>query len=468
MCVPWITGCPSTGGSYWQNANLRIALDTTTTGPLTGTCTGGGAVAPCLYPVEVLNVDGTVNAGTTALLKSFMLTNPGVITYSDVPKASGGKWDCLTNSTCESQAYADGSKYTTQFPQPGQNGCTITRLPRDQITPANHCNDYRYGGFYSWREEKPILMLNIDWMALEEYNYKMGYPFFNPAITTNGGLVVFLTVKDTTGTEGLKADNYGVRIFDAGRARRNLTDPGVTFATDQGMYVTGNLNCPVPTWTGPTTSPANCGDTPWPPTGSSNKQKPVSVAADTINVLSCGWIQARACQSFNMNMDQWAGLGQYRPLDEQSTTCTGSSYGCAASQTIVNAGFYSAADQTWCPSNSDGMNCGYSYYSGGLENYPRLHEDWSGINLWYQGSFVASGAPNHTCFEYHAQLVAVADDSLWTCTLSATQGFRSFQRYGAPQRRWFYDVSFNNASYLPPLTPRFVYLNLVYFTQVFQ
>ena len=57
MCVPWISTCPAAGGSYWVNANLRIALDTTTTGPLTGSCTGPGAVAPCLYPVEVLNVD---------------------------------------------------------------------------------------------------------------------------------------------------------------------------------------------------------------------------------------------------------------------------------------------------------------------------------------------------------------------------------------------------------------------------
>ena len=473
MCVPWISTCPAAGGSYWVNANLRIALDTTTTGPLTGTCTGVGAVSPCLYPIEVLNADGTVNAGQTTLLKTFMRTNPGAITYNDVP-ASSSHWDCLNKSDCEAKAYNDGSKYATQFPQSGQNGCTVNRNPRDMITlaPANFCNDYRYGGFYSWREEKPILMLKIDWMALEEYNYLNGYPFFNPNTTTNGGLVVFLTVKDTTGTEGLKADNYGVRIFDAGRARRNLTDPGVTFATDQAMYVTGNFNCPVPTWAGPTTSPAPCGDGAWPPAGSSTYQKPVSVAADTINVLSCAWIQAAACGTYTMNATNWAapnfGVGKLRPLDEQSTTCIGSSYGCAASATIVNAGFYSAIDQSWCPSNSNGTNCGYTYYGGGLENYPRLHEDWSGINFWYQGSFVASGPPQHTCFEYHAQVVAVADDSLWACTINSTQGFWSTQRYGAPQRRWFYDVSFSNASYLPPLTPRFVYLNLVYFTQVFQ
>jgi hypothetical protein len=63
---------------------------------------------------------------------------------------------------------------------------------------------------------------------------------------------------------------------------------------------------------------------------------------------------------------------------------------------------------------------------------------------------------------------AIADDPRYTCTASTLQGFWSTQRYSPPTRRWFYDVSFNNASYLPPLTPRFVYLSLVFFTQIFQ
>jgi hypothetical protein len=349
------------------------------------------------------------------------------------------------------------------------------------ITSANYCGDYRYGGFYNWRERKPVLMLNIDWIALEEYNNVNGNVFFNPTTTTNGGLIVFLTVKDTTGTQGLKATNYGVRVYDAGRARRNLTDPGVTFATDQAMYVTGNFNCPSPTWTGAVTSPAACGDASWPPTGSSTYQKPTAVAADTLNVLSCAWIQAVACGSSAMGSDVWvlgtSGCGlACRPVDENSTTCTGN--GCMAKETIINTAFLAGTDPTWCPTNSNGTNCGNTYYSGGVENYPRFHEDWSGTdgatgrprNFWYQGSLVSSGLPNHTCFEFNAQLVAIANDPSFTCTVggSSTQGFWSTQRYSPPPRRWFYDVSFNNGSYLPPLTPRFVYLTMVFFTQVFQ
>jgi hypothetical protein len=32
------------------------------------------------------------------------------------------------------------------------------------------------------------------------------------------------------------------------------------------------------------------------------------------------------------------------------------------------------------------------------------------------------------------------------------------QSYNLPNRDWNYDVSFNNAANLPPITPRFVYL----------
>jgi hypothetical protein len=175
-------------------------------------------------------------------------------------------------------------------------------------------------------------------------------------------------------------------------------------------------------------------------------------------------------------------------VDEASTlssgtTATGatcsSGSGCLAKETIVNAGFLAGNDRTWCSSNTNGTLCGYpTYDSGGLQNYPRFHEDWTGTDsgtgrvrkYWYQGSYVAIGVPYHTCFEYTAQLVAgvtVANDPAFACG-SVPQGFWSNQRYGAPPRRWFYDTSFNDATRLPPLTPRFVYLSQVYFTEVFK
>jgi hypothetical protein len=487
LCVPWITGC-SGQGTYWQNAAIRIVLDTTTKQPLGAVGTG-----PALYPVKVLNVDGSLDTVRTASLQLLMQTTPGAITYSDVPVTSNTKWDCRSNTTCETDVYANGSAgYGQAFPTSGAYvGCTAARGPRTQIytitgVGSNYCNDYRYGGFYNWRESKPILLLNIDWMALEEWNNNHANALFNPAATTNGGLVAFFSVKDTTGTEGYKADSYGVRIYDAGRVQRGSTDPGVTLATDQAMYITGNFNCPQPN-PGADTSPAGCGDATWPPaTGAATLEKPTSVIADTVNVLSCGWIASSGgvtnppCGTFNMNADQWAANGGCgvtsagsgcRPRDEASTSGGTFANGEPATQTIINTAFLAGNDQTWCSSTPSGRNCGQSYYSGGLENYPRFHENWTNVKFWYQGSFVAVGTPYHDCFDYTAQLISgvtIADDPTYSCTKYTLQGFWSTQRYVPPLRRWFYDVSFNNAATLPPLSPRFAYLSLIYFTQVFQ
>jgi hypothetical protein len=327
--------------------------------------------------------------------------------------------------------------------------------------------------------------MNIDWMALEEWNNKKGNPLFTASDTTNGGLIVFLSIKDTTGTEGDRANNYGVRVYDAARAQRGSADPGVTVATDVAAYVTGNFNCPQPL-IGLDTSPATCGDVTWPPaTGALTLQKPTAVVADTVDVLSCGWVAATGgvtnppCGSFAMDTDQWAtngGCGVVaattgcRPRDEASTSGTAFPSGEPATQTIINTAMLAGTDQTWCPSTRSGRNCGTPYYSGGLENYPRFHENWGGIKFWYQGSFVSTGAPAHDCFDVAAQLISgvVGDDPTYTCSKYALQGFWSTQRYSPPTRRWFYDVSFNDASFLPPLTPRFVYLSLNYFTQTFQ
>ncbi len=492
LCVPWITSC-TTSSTYWQNANLRVVLDTTTTKQLVT-----GPVGPALYPVNVLQADGSVDSAKTTQLQTFMKNVPGAITYSDVPLASSN-WNCSSVSTCESSAYSVSNKYSTPFPVLGTGGCLLTRGPRSQINVngTNYCYDYRYGGFYNWREGKPILMLNIDWMALEEWNRNNGNVLFDSTTTVNGGPVIFVSVKDTTSTEGYKATNYGVRLYDAGRARRGSADVGVAFATDQALYLTGNVNCPTPNYAGSDSSPATCGDATWPPpTGASTKQKPVAVIADTINVLSCNWIVATsgsACGTFTMDADQWSTVcgnvsGGCRPVDEASTLTSGTSgsgatcssgSGCLAKETIINAGFLAGNDRTWCSSNSNGTLCGYpTYDSGGLQNYPRFHEDWTGTDAgtgrvrkyWYQGSYVAIGVPYHTCFEYTAQLVAgltVANDPAFPCG-AVPQGFWSNQRYGAPPRRWFYDTSFNDGSRLPPLTPRFVYLSQVYFTELFK
>jgi hypothetical protein len=209
---------------------------------------------------------------------------------------------------------------------------------------SNYCYDYRYGGFYNWRERKPILMLNVDWMALEEWNQRQpsGARLFDPDDTTEGGLVVFLSVR---GPNSRGANNYAVRVYDAQRLRFRENSSGVTFASDVAFYVAGNFNCADPDEAVQESSePMPCG--PGDRRDRRVGKRPAAIVADTINVLSCAWLEegtgdpwdaSGPCRNrfdfgvYERNPGNWgdpACDGQrdqggracpYRPLDELST-----------------------------------------------------------------------------------------------------------------------------------------------------
>jgi len=455
VCSPWSCPAGSPPGSYWTRADLRIVLNATRTEKLDPD--NPGASGPALYALEVYNSDGTVNSTLTTLFRRFVRDNPGAITYSDVPTSPA----CIDGLSCEG-GYQDTEDYATRFPTSGTDGCTSSRNPRDVTTAANYCNDFRYGGFYNWRERKPVLMFNIDWMKLEEWNLVQpaGQRLFDPNDSTDGGLVIYASVR---GANSLAVNNYGVRLYDAQRLRHGSSDLGTTFATDQAAYVMGNFNCRAPSVVSDTV-PAGCG---------SNGKKPAAVVGGTLNVLSCDWIDpsgSGACRS-SMNNGVNEGGAPYRPADERSTTARPGSMP-AADQTFINAAFLAGNDNTTCPGNPGGRDCQYAFYSGGLENYPRFHETWGAQRFWYQGSFVAIDTPKHTCFTYNAGLTAT-DDPLFSCRTyqlagNWLQGYWYMQAsygYSPPPRRWFYDVSFNNAANLPPLSPRFVALRQRLFTE---
>jgi hypothetical protein len=82
---------------------------------------------------------------------------------------------------------------------------------------------------------------------------------------------------------------------------------------------------------------------------------------------------------------------------------------------------------------------------GGVHNFLRYLEDWSGTNIWYQGSFVT--------FYYSHQAVG----SFKCCT----------NVYGVPANRSYsFDSTFLTPSLLPPRTPMLRSVNTIGFTQV--
>ncbi|MFN8644195.1 MAG: hypothetical protein U0802_22005 [Candidatus Binatia bacterium] len=76
-----------------------------------------------------------------------------------------------------------------------------------------------------------------------------------------------------------------------------------------------------------------------------------------------------------------------------------------AQSSWINAAFLGGVDATTG-----------STYNGGLENYPRFHEDWGGTTLTYQGAFVSLGTPTHVST---ASGVAPADPTRAAATSTA-------------------------------------------------
>jgi hypothetical protein len=95
------------------------------------------------------------------------------------------------------------------------------------------------------------------------------------------------------------------------------------------------------------------------------------------------------------------------------------------SRNAVNTTINAATLEGIVPSNG-------SHYSGGVENFLRLLESWSGQTLTYNGSIVVLFPSQYAT-------------GFWPGTGTV---------YNPPTRDWGFDVNFNNASLLPPLTPK--------------
>lgn len=155
-----------------------------------------------------------------------------------------------------------------------------------------------------------------------------------------------------------------------------LPPDGLTVATPRPLYVQGNFNAPDPVTVGST-------DT--------SKTRPASLVGDAINVLSKSWNDAANVSNNNHG----------------------------AGDTTVNAAFLAGIVPT-VP----------SHYSGGLENFPRFLENWSGITLTYNGSMVVMFPSRY-----------------------ATGYWGSSSYYTPPNRAWAFDLNFLQLNKLPPCTP---------------
>lgn len=219
----------------------------------------------------------------------------------------------------------------------------------------------------------------------------------------------------------------------------NLPGP-LTLASDQGIYVQGDYNFCMANCQNTTTSYNTANNTA---PSTSFVKTPASILADTITVLS------NACQSVD---DERLNCGV------QATTVSTTSIR-AATSTRMNAAFLSYTDRscgnlnptTPSPPISPSTSCTTSY-SGGLNNYMRMSENWGGAGgstFVYRGSFISMGSANEFSGTYYS-----GGSGNSTCTSGCTGN----SYYNIPIRDFGFDTDFLSFQNLPPLTPMGTYL----------
>ncbi|NNG16809.1 MAG: hypothetical protein HKM89_10045 [Gemmatimonadales bacterium] len=269
---------------------------------------------------------------------------------------------------------------------PAANLCAVMVSTRDggeQVPPSGQCNNFfnfTWDAWFEGREKRYVDVLDLDLQQL--FNWVGG----NANRLTQVMHVTF------TGMGG--HDPQGDGDFPVVRLRNGeqLGNP-FTFSTDYPLYVQGHYN-----------------RLNW---------RPSALVGDAITILSTVWNDAQQqCSDYDPGETD---------LDE---ICEGFDEEDAA-PTEVWAAVLAGHSGTPCDHEVPGCPGGYAdFYGGGLENFPRFLEDWSGgVTLKYRGSLVS----------LH-----------WS---SKAIGTWNGNYYTPPTRDWEFDTRFRDPANLPPGTP---------------
>jgi hypothetical protein len=341
--------------------------------------------------------------------------------------------DLLVFNSVNGTNYGSRTPYGTNFTLYYQNG-NLTQIPYDfflvtniasrKLLTTNYVTDYQlanilhiqnsdltnysgavmYAGysfltnvlFYDAREGwssgnsygRPVQAVQIDigkfnaWLTNSAATNNGTY-FNNQNVTDKGHSINSIYVYNgagLTGTTNLTNSLFmgAVRLINGAK----LPSSGLTVATPFPIYVLGNYNV-----TGASGTKAGVNNQ------TAGYTYPAALLGDAVTVLSANWSDSPHIKS-------------------SPTTPVATTVNAACLEGIV-------------------QSVGSSY-SGGVENFLRLLENWNGIKLTYNGSIVVM---------FPSQ-VAVGS---WNGSY-----------YTVPTRAWAFDTNFKNQSGLPPLTPMVV------------
>jgi hypothetical protein len=265
--------------------------------------------------------------------------------------------------------------------------------------------------YYDFREKKTVQAVQIDVAKFNKWlTNNLNYVYINGILNTNppgGGQPWYNLNENGTTRKGHNLDSIyvynnvpltasqlpAVRVVNGAQ----LPSPdGFTVATPQPLYVEGNYNVQ----TAISAPGASAGTT------NTAYTYPAALMGDSITILSSNWVDN--------------GSAYVAPGAEGSRNPAATTINAACLEGIVQSN----------PSISGN-------YSGGVENFLRLEEKWSGVTLTYNGSIIVM---------FYSQDAT----NYWQETVSSgnAAGY-----YDPPTRNWSFDNNFTQASKLPPLTP---------------
>lgn len=300
----------------------------------------------------------------------------------------------------DARAYKNAGPNRATWLSDPANANKIVTLPPDLIK-RRRLHDFREGGRVVSTVDVDVGVLRTAVAATNSAtNFKVNGSDWNIDDASAGwNGIVYFEVEDPfvgiptpdaiAGSPSPNPTRTAVRLLNGSDLPSRGPDAGMTVATNSATYVVGHYNADG-------SLQADLSDMTTPEAD----EVPAAIVADAINVLSQAWVSGG------------------EPVGDVT-----SHYGTrpAASHTEISCAFLAGIVETSGSSNGA--------YSGGVENYPRFHENWSNKSLRYRGSIVAL---------FRSQVAT---------------GPWSSARYSPPRREWGFNSMYSEGNY-PPGTPR--------------
>jgi hypothetical protein len=297
-----------------------------------------------------------------------------------------------------------GTNITIWYQDPNNPASYLTKLNPDVTNVYSGVTNKYFSfvtnvSYYDFRESDTVQAVQIDVAKLNTWltNTIGGYTSNKKSYSDNGhgisSIYVYNNVPlNSTQLPAVRMVNGAQLPFTTDPNGTGTTTGGLTVTTPQPIYVKGDYN--VQTASSAALASAQTTNTAY--------TYPAALIADAITILSTNWNDG--------------GLAYQ--------AATGNLASRVPSPTTVNAAALEGIVQS---TNSN--------YSGGVENFLRMEEDWGGVVLQYNGS------------------IAVMFPSQYAVNFWPGTGYGAGV-YNPPTRHWGFDYNFTNPSKLPHISPK--------------